>query len=160
MNASTVVSKPDFPLLPAPLGFDHFIWPGVTPGPGGTPFTFDLSTDLPGWFPLGLPRATGDPPSLPVSHIPSDSPEVSVVGGSPASPMGSDPPSGTNGVLDALLGSPPFDLSRPTPTSSTVASSGVPDCPANRDLRGSPDPFHFGVWPGRTLLSPNDRLHL
>ena len=52
----------------------------------------------------------------------------------------SDPPSGTTGVLDVLLGSPLFDLLRPTTTSSSVASSGVPDCPASRDLRGSPAP--------------------
>ena len=85
MDASTAVSKPDFSLLPAPPGFDRFVWPGTTPGPGGTPSTFDLSTDLPGWFPLGLPCTTGDLPSLPVSLIPSNFPEVSVVGGSPAS---------------------------------------------------------------------------
>ena len=63
-----------------------------------------------------------------------------MVGGSPASPMVSDPPSGTTGVLDVLLGSPAFDLSRPTPTSSDVASSGVPDCPASQDLSRSPGP--------------------
>ena len=142
MDVSTAISKLDFPLLPAPPGFDHFVWPGAIPGPGGNPSTFDLSTDLPGWFPLGLPGATGDPPSLPVSPIPSDSQEVSVVGVLSASPMVSDPHSGTNRMLDALLASPPFDLSRPTPTSSaaTVASAGVPDCPASRDLRGSPGP--------------------
>ena len=76
-DVSTVVSKPDFPLLPASTSFDHFIWPGASPGPGETPSTFDLSTALPGWFPLELPRATGDPPSLLVSLIPSDSGGVS-----------------------------------------------------------------------------------
>ena len=147
MDASTVVSKPDFPLLPAPPGFNHFIWSRATPGPGGTPSMFDLSMDLPGWFPLGLPRATADLPSLPVSPIPSDSPELSVVEVSSASPMVSDPPSRTTGVLNFLIGSPPFDLSRPTPTSSAVASSGVPDCLASRDLRGSPGLFDVGIWP-------------
>ena len=43
-------------------------------------------------------------------------------------------------MLDALPGSPPVDLSCPTLTSSTVASSGVPDCLASRDFGGYPVP--------------------
>ena len=111
--------------------------------------TFDLSTDLPGWFSLGLPHATSDPPSLPISPIPSDSPEVSVVGVSPVSQMVSDPPSGTTGVLLVLLGSPPFDRLRPTPTSSAVASSGVRTVQPVGISAGLRALFHVGDWPGR-----------
>ena len=85
-----------------PAGFQLLHLAGGHSGTGRHPFHVDLSTDLPGWFPLWLPDATGNPPSLPVSPIPSDS---------PASPMVSDPPFGTTGVLDVLLGSAPFDLS-------------------------------------------------
>ena len=95
MDVSIAVSKLDCPLLPALPGFDQFVWPGSPQGPGGNPSMFDFSANLPGWFPLGLPGATGYLPSLPVSPILSDSPEVSVVGVSATSPMGSDPPSGT-----------------------------------------------------------------
>ena len=104
MDVSTAVSKLDCPLLPAPPGFDQFVWPEAPQGPGGMPATFDFSVNLPGWFRQGLPGATGDLPSLPVSPILSDSSEVSVVGVSgappPPPPMGSDPPSRTNGMLD------------------------------------------------------------
>ena len=90
--------------------------------------------------PVGLSCSTDDLPSLSVSPILSDSQGVSVAGVSPASPMMSDSPSLTTGVRDVLLESPPFDPSRPTPTSSAVASSGVPDCLSSWDLHGSPGP--------------------
>ena len=63
-----------------------------------------------------------------------------MAGVSPASPMMSYSPSGTTGVRNVLLESPLFDPSRPTPTSSAVDSSGVPDCPTSRDFHGSPGP--------------------
>ena len=160
MDVSTAVSKLDFPLLPAPPGFEHFVWQGATRGPGGNPSTFNFSAELPGWFPLGLPGAPGDPPSLPISPILSDSLEASVVGSSPTSPMVSDPLSWTNGMLDALLGSPPVDLSHPTPTSSAIASTGTPDHPASQDLRGSPGPVPRWRLAREAPFSPNDHLRL
>ena len=45
MDVSTTVSKRDCPLLPALLGFDHFVWPEAPQGPGGSPYMFDFSVD-------------------------------------------------------------------------------------------------------------------
>ena len=123
--------KLDFPLLLAPPCFECFVCPEATGGPGGNPSMFDFSSELPGRFPLGLPVSSGDQPSLPISPILSDSP--------------------------ALLKSPPVNLSCPTLTLPTVASTGIPHCPANRDLRAL---FHVGGFPGRALFSLNDHLCL
>ena len=88
--------------------------------------------------PDGASGASGDQPSLPISQILSNSPEESVVRSPAASLRESDTPSRTSGLPDALSGSPPVDPSQLT--SPAVAFSGIPDCPASRDLRGSLGP--------------------
>ena len=77
-DASPVVVKPYFSSLPVPPGFEKFTWSEIPRGPGGIPLMFDFSADLPGWSPVGISRDVGDLPSLPVSPIRSNSPDVAV----------------------------------------------------------------------------------
>ena len=49
-------------------------------------------------------------------------------------------PSGTDSLLDAVLGCPPTELSRLTLTSPAEVFSELPDCPTSRDVRRSPGP--------------------
>ena len=77
-------------------------------GPGGTPSTFYLSASLPGWFTVGLPLTGCALPSLPVSPIPKDSPDVSGVGWSAglSGQSGSARVSGTCSTLAVGPGGP------------------------------------------------------
>ena len=140
MDVSTAVSQPNAPVIPPPPGFECFVWLEATGEPGGDPSVFDFSAKLPGWYPLGLSGASDDQLPLPLSPILSDSPEGLGVGGPATSPRESDTPSGTGGLLDALCESPPVNLSRLTLSSSSAASTGVLDCLASQDIRGSPGP--------------------
>ena len=79
----------------------------ATGGPGGDPSLFDFS-------------ASGDPSSLPISPILSITLDDS-------SRDESDTTSGTDSLLDALLGYSPTDLSRPILTSSAEVFSGLSD---------------------------------
>ena len=65
---------------------------------------FDVSAELPGWFPMGLVESSGDPPSLPISPILNNTPEKSVVGSPASSRDEPDTPSGTDSLQDALFG--------------------------------------------------------
>ena len=67
---------------------------------------FDLCADLPGWFPVGISHDAGDFPSLPVSPIRSNSPDVAVA-------AVSDSLSVTIGERDVLQVSPPSGLTLP-----------------------------------------------
>ena len=52
MDESNDVPTLDFPSIPTPPGFYRIIRPGDTPEPVSSPFLFDSSPELPGWYPL------------------------------------------------------------------------------------------------------------
>ena len=56
MDISTAVSQLNAPLIPPPLGFECFVWPEATGGPGGDPSVFDFSCRTPGMLPAGAFR--------------------------------------------------------------------------------------------------------
>ena len=158
MDVSTEVSDTNVPVLPPPPGFECFSWPKATGGPGVDPSLFDFSAELPGRFPMGLVETSGDPPSLPISPILSNTPEESVVGSPASSRDEPDTSSGTDSLPDTLSGYSLTDLSQPIWTSPAVVFSDLPDCPTSRDIRRTL--FLVGGWPGRALFSRSDLLHL
>ena len=95
---------------------------------------------------VGDSRDAGDLPSLPVSPIRSNSPDVLVA-------AVSDLSSRTIGERDVLQASPP---SGPTPYLSVVVSAGASACSHGGVYMDPRALFHVGVWPRRALFSPNE----
>ena len=142
IDESHMSSVLDLPVLAAPPGFDRIVRPGDTGGPVGTSSTFDFSSELPGWYPLGSLLLTYVEPlvSLPLSPITCVYPDITDLDMSPPSQMVSGMLAADANLLEELLSPPSLGLPRPMTASSALTSSCALDCPASQGQLGSPSP--------------------